>query len=520
MSSVSSELESFSPYSDIAETAVREHGQRLADLLAKSPDLQVQEVSQYEDEQPRRPDIERDTAPFSSNAQRPCRLQVDSSASPDAPFRIHRGKPRQRSLQPKQRKSKRPVQHRNYTAPAVPLAQNVASSHAVAVAKQTLDLYHQQGTFFSQTMLEQLLPRLDSSMALTHAASAVSSVLRFRFRPASSVRAQGQGLRDYTNALTEIRSNLRSSEPLLLAINLLCYYELVTGFDVSVLKSHAAGLHSLLLADREYWSKNTVGRTVLLGTRLLAVEACMAAGKPSPFEDDSWLEHEFPSSRLSNAIALSKCAHRIFFKLPRLAYNLKRIRAGNTDFEIICETAALAQRLLRIKDDEAYHGMLRACHVRDTLSDADRSIIPTSLEFADLADFDDFLDYSRARLTITTLCLTLPQLIPRYVVPRQKQVEEQQHKAIDAVLRCWQSCMETQRFAKSMSTTLFPLYGALKQMDSWRGVPIEEIISWLEYKSIIAFGHVKGFSGESDLVATWDMYCGGSGEKSIFKQWA
>lgn len=226
MSSVSSELESFSPYSDIAENAVREHGQRLADLLAKSPGLQVQEVSQHEDEQATRPDIERHTAPFSSNAQGSCRPHVDSTASPCSPFRIHRGKPRQRSLQPKQRKSKRPVQHRNYTAPAAPLTQNVTSSHAVAVAKQTLDLYHQQGTFFSQTMLEQLLPRLDSSMALTHAASAVSSVLRFRFRPASSVRAQGQGLRDYTNALTEIRSNLRSSEPLLLAINLLCYYEL------------------------------------------------------------------------------------------------------------------------------------------------------------------------------------------------------------------------------------------------------------------------------------------------------
>ncbi|KAK4499464.1 hypothetical protein PRZ48_009979 [Zasmidium cellare] len=212
-----------------------------------------------------------------------------------------------------QRKAGRPKKQRNYaSAPAVPLAQSISSSRAVAVAKQTLDLYHQQGTFFSQTMLEQILPRLDYSLALTYAASAVSSVLRYRFRPASTARAGGQGLKDYVNAL----------------------------------------------------------------------------------------------------------------------------------------------------------------------------------------------------------------LIPRYVVPQQRQVQEQQREALDEVLRCWQTCMETQRFAKSMSTTLFPLYGALKQMDSYRGLPIEDVVSWLEYKSIIAFGHVKGFSGENDLAATWDMYCGGAGEKSIFKQWA
>lgn len=403
--------------------------------------------------------------------------------------------------------------------PVVSLIRDPSDSHAVAVAKQTLDLYHQQGTFFSLTMLEQIIPRLEYSLGLVYAASAVSSVLRYRFRPASSVRGQGQGLRDYTNALGEIRTNLYSSEPLLLAINLLCYYELVTGFDVSVLGHHANGLHSLLLQDGEKWSNSTVGRTVLLGTRLLAIEACMAAGKPSPFEDDFWLQHEFASSRQSDAVALSKRAHQILFKLPRLTFNLRKIRAGNTDFDTVCETAALAQRLLRIKDDEAYLGTLRSCQVRETLSDADRSIIPKSLYFADLADFDDFLDYCRARLTITTLCLALPQLIPRFVVPREAQVKEQQSEAVDGVLRCWQTCMETRRFAKSMSTTLFPLYGALKQMDFWRGVPIEEVISWLEYKSIIAFGHVNGFSGERDLASTWDMYCGGSGEKSIYRKW-
>lgn len=245
----------------------------------------------------------------------------------------------------------------------------------------------------------------------------------------------------------------------------------------------------------------------------------MAAGKPSPFEEDFWLQHESPSSRPSDAVALSKRAHQILFKLPRLAFNLRKIRAGNTDFDTVCETAALAQRLLRMKDDAAYQGVLRSCQVRETVSDADRHITPSSLHFTDLADFDDFLDYCRARLTITTLFLALPRLIPRFIVPERAQVKQQQIEAADAVLQCWQTCMETQRFAKSMSTTLFPLYGALKQMDSWRGIPVEQVISWLEYKSILAFGHVNGFSGESDLASTWDMYCGGPGENSIYRQW-
>ncbi|KAF2167821.1 hypothetical protein M409DRAFT_21968 [Zasmidium cellare ATCC 36951] len=312
--------------------------------------------------------------------------------------------------------------------------------------------------------------------------------------------AQGRHLANqkYTEAVCEINSSKTVAEPLLYAINLLYYVERYS-FNVPAMKTHAWGLHSILAADPERWRRSVVCQDVMFGTRPAAIEGCIAAGKPSPFEEDIWFQYEIPNDSSFGAATLSQVAHRILFKIPKLVIYIRKIRSGKYDFFDACETIGLAHRILSIRIDRIH--------------------APMSLRFADLGVLDAFLDYCRARLTIITLCLALQHWLAGYVTPDNDMIVREQADLVQQVLSCWEQCMEARRFPKCMCYTLFPVYGAVQQMKR-RGLPVEELISWLELKSLVAFAHLRSFRGESDLTSTWDRFCGGPPRKSIYWQWA
>lgn len=130
------------------------------------------------------------------------------------------------------------------------------------------------------------------------------------------------------------------------------------------------------------------------------------------------------------------------------------------------------------------------------------------------------VDYCRARLMVTSLRLVASSLVGNDPWPQPQNMHTEQLEMMDSILMCWQGCIESERFAKGMCTALIPVYGALSQMDTYHGLPTSELRSWLESKTAIAFNHWRGFGGAQDIVMTWEMYCGGSPEKGLFRHWA
>lgn len=422
------------------------------------------------------------------------------------PFRLDRGKERS------------PKTNAGEAAPPSPLLKAVHRP-SNTTAQQLLYVHEFHAVSIPIPRIKHIIQRLDSSFALQHAANAIVSVANGRMHSRSAAQRRQPALSEYMKAMSEVNSSSEVTEPLLLAISLFWYMETDCGTEAGE-KFHTRGFHSLILADPAKWARNPVGWTILLATRPAATEAYMAVGKPSPFEDDSWFNPDIPPQDCARAGILTKLAHQILFKIPRLSMLMRKVRSGVFDLFAICETTALAHRILGIRDDALYRSILDKCERRDTESHIDQKVAPKSLHFKVLDEQDWFIDYSRARLTIVTLCLALQRFIWRYQVPQVEKLRKEQQELVNNILSCWEQCMENQRFPRAMRPAVIPLYGALKQMQSDDRPFVDEALSWLNFRSVLAFANVEDFNGEEHLSATWELYCGGPAAGTLYRHWA
>lgn len=327
---------------------------------------------------------------------------------------------------------------------------------------------------------------------LDSAVRAIVNVQRDKGRDAISKSTPG--IDQYLKAVNILRHNLDDSDSALVTIALLCLYESTVRQKVGPRISHRRGITAIAKARRSSKASSDVARAVLHGNWTQDFRTSVAEGVPSPFEDAEWI-NSGPAYRVNNllpeVVSLRGLAQKAYIRLPRLIALARRLRetaSGLYDRSVLDQATTLAIQLNELRDIKAESELLHNVHVYQTKDYQAAPIVPFSLRFETMDEFNAALLYWGARLTVINLCELLTQmeqesgrLWTSASGEHYGNLQEHKRRTIVNITMSWEFTSENGLTLGSpaMTQAVLAVWHALKDDISFNGMSPKVIKRWL-----------------------------------------
>ena len=327
--------------------------------------------------------------------------------------------------------------------------------------------------------------------------------------------------RSYVNTMAMLRSSLDLSDGSLMIIALLTCIENLLGAHAKAYFVHWQAVANTLLNRPPTGEVSEFSRAMAYAYRTVAFRSSIALGVASPFDESRWIDLE-PAEAMSTTMAspgilkLKQLNYKLFVRLPRLIALVRLLRNGDEEAPIQ-QIAELASQLLLLEDRSAENALLHQVRVIKTVNHAENIVVPYSFEFRSIADHGPAIFYWEARLILIGLCLTLLGLqthlstsYPPLLGLDMEKLKEEQLRAVSNIFMSVQYAFGRGMVARQGLNQAFTVcWGALSDMEDYRGVPLSVVRYWILQKAPHAYGVWIPNLEASDLDDLCDILRGG-----------
>lgn len=234
---------------------------------------------------------------------------------------------------------------------------------------------------------------------------------------------------------------------------------------------------------------------MLYGNWTQDFRTCVAEGVPSPSEEAEWVIAG-PAYRTDDLLPgvpkLRDLAQKTYIRLPRLIAMARRLRETPPqlfDREALDQATTLAIQLNDLQDTDAESQLLHRVHVYQTKDYNTGAIVPYSLRFKTMDEFNASLLYWGARLTVINLYTVLSRieqnsnkLWTSSPSAHYGDLASHKHRTIIKIMMSWEFTYEDGLTLGSpaMTQAALAVWGAFKGDVSFNGMSTRVIKEWLK----------------------------------------
>lgn len=359
---------------------------------------------------------------------------------------------------------------------------------------------------------------------LDAAIRAIMKVQRGKGSPSASVT--DAGLEEYLYAINFLRRNLDESDITLVTIALLCLYESTVRRRIGPCISHRRGISAIAKARGASKESSSVARAVLYGNWTQDFRTAVADGAPSPFENAEWVVAG-PAYRTDDLLPgvsrLRDLAQKMYIRLPRLIAMVRGLRERPPelfDRDALDQATTLAIQLNDLRDSDAESELLHRVHVYQTRDYHSGAIVPYSLSFKTMDEFNAALLYWGAKLSVINICGLLSRLErdsgklwTSTPDAHYGDLKEQRKRTVVNIMMSWEFTYENGLTLGSpaMTQAVLAVWYALGRDVSFNGMPIAMIKEWLRdvFQQSVAGWPSNSTFDSSQLDEVSEIFVGG-----------
>lgn len=250
----------------------------------------------------------------------------------------------------------------------------------------------------------------------------------------------------YRIALNHLRVSLDASDFSLMTTGLLGLYEMLRKDHLAALHTHAQGVSAVIKAHlAEGRPASPVVRAALYSNTVMTFARPLLMGVASPFDKPEWLELDPAAvqSLQTPIVKLSKIAHQIALRIPRLIAITRRLRqSAAPEIDTITNARLIADKIFALKDYSSEDELLRTVKLLPSTRPVGNPLDTDFFLFDSVPARDTMLMYWTARLIIVKLGLVLCDIQRRNDPLSDAQsskikLEHEQAGLLLCVLMCW-----------------------------------------------------------------------------------
>ena len=345
---------------------------------------------------------------------------------------------------------------------------------------------------FSSSFYSFVPSRLGHDEAVDNAARAVAQAYeRGRFnQPTSDYPLPA----DYIKAVQSLRKSIDGSDDSLIVIMLLILFERIVSDEPKNVLAHLGGLTAILQSRSCSTDITEIERAILYDNKSITHWIPLYTMAVSPFEDERWISLQAATCSIELPAPISRLAslaYQLEIRLPRLV-NYVRSLKNRDPTASLTETIKLAIELSKLEDNEAENEVLHRIRVEKTKNLMDRRIVPYSLKFNALEEFDAATAYWQVRILLGTLCSVLLAVagtaIAETTFDRPALESESIRMTTNLLMSIQYSEAQGIFVRRRLAQALQMSMGTLAGVDEYRGMSICKVRSWLAGKISDAFG--------------------------------
>lgn len=306
----------------------------------------------------------------------------------------------------------------------------------------------------------------------------------------------------------------RFSDEALLTVALLSFFEKAKGESSESCFSHRAGIEAILISRPATQASTEVTGAILYQTydRMFCLPVTL--GIASPYDQPHLRDME-PTKRYNltpDFAKLRKISNQLLIRLPRLVACVRLLRSRYT-VPRAAHCIALANELLRLKDEEAESSALHRIGVTKTTDASDAAIMAWSFTYRHLGELKAAVLYWETQIFLSGLCRQLHATIPQNTPPFEVEtLQAQDIRMVTNILMSWQYAISKGRFGVLgfTQTLIIAVWGALTNVSEFRGMPVEVVRKWILERLPQSIAGWPSTLNAEDMDEAAELFVGGS----------